>query len=278
MRTSGFAHHGLALDLARTRPSEESHLPPGYGNRRPCRKGDNAAADPGTRSKLNSADPNPIRVVAGGHGSKERVGAGMEQSGFRLYPERLSASAQAYLVEAVFAAAESAPFYRPITPAGRPMSVEMTNLGPLGWVTDGAGYRYEPLHPVTGLAWPPVPIALRELWADVADCPVEADSCLVNLYRQGARMGAHQDRDEADFGCPVLSVSLGDTAIFRLGGPSRRSPTRSFRLASGDVCVLAGGDRLAFHGVDRVLTGSSRLIPGGGRLNLTMRRARPISP
>ena len=90
-------------------------------------------------------------------------------------------------------------------------------------------------------------------------------------------MGPHQDRDEADFSFPVLSVSLGDTAVFRIGGVSRRGPSRSVRLASGDICVLAGADRLAFHGVDRVLAGSSRLIPGGGRLNLTLRRAAPLT-
>ena len=87
-------------------------------------------------------------------------------------------------------------------------------------------------------------------------------------------MGLHQDRDETDFTAPALSISLGDTAIFRLGGVRRADPTRSVRLASGDVCVLQGDARLAYHGVDRVLEGSSNLIPGGGRLNLTLRRAR----
>jgi alkylated DNA repair protein (DNA oxidative demethylase) len=97
----------------------------------------------------------------------------------------------------------------------------------------------------------------------------------VNLYRDGARMGLHQDRDEADFAFPVVSVSLGDTALFRIGGAVRGDATGSMRLASGDVVVLAGAARLAFHGVDRTLPGSSRLVPGGGRINLTMRRAAP---
>jgi len=194
-------------------------------------------------------------------------------SGFRLFPARLDPAAQADLVAEVLAAARAAPFYRPVTPAGRPMSVEMTNLGPLGWVTEISGYRYSPVHPVTGCPWPPIPRRLLELWSELATAQSPPDACLVNLYRSGARMGLHQDRDEADFSVPVLSVSLGDTAVFRLGGAARSDPTGQMRLASGDICLLAGEARLAFHGVDRILEGSSRLIPGGGRINLTLRRA-----
>jgi alkylated DNA repair protein (DNA oxidative demethylase) len=193
--------------------------------------------------------------------------------GFRLYPARFDPGAQRALLDEVLALVEGAPLYRPTTPGGKPMSVEMTNFGPLGWVTDARGYRYQPTHPVTGRPWPAIPGALLDLWAEVADAMTPPDACLVNLYRDGARMGLHQDRDEADFGFPVLSVSLGDTALFRLGGVKRTDPTSSLRLASGDVCLLAGEARLAFHGVDRVLAGSSRLIPGGGRINLTLRRA-----
>jgi len=155
------------------------------------------------------------------------------------------------------------------------MSVEMTNFGPLGWVTDAGGYRYQATHPLTGRPWPDIPRPLLDLWAELADPQVAPDACLVNIYGAGARMGLHQDRDEADFSVPVLSVSLGDTAIFRLGGARRADPTRSLRLASGDVCRLGGAARLAHHGIDRVLTGSSQLIAGGGRINLTLRRARP---
>ena len=199
----------------------------------------------------------------------------MTPRGVHFHPGYLGAQAQASLSLAVLDAATAAPFYRPITPGGQAMSVEMTNLGPLGWVTDAAGYRYQPTHPTTGAPWPPIPPALLRLWADLADERTPPDACLVNLYRTGARMGLHQDRDEADFSMPVLSVSLGDTAIFRLGGLDRRAPSRSLRLASGDVCVLSGEARLAFHGIDRILPRSSRLIPGGGRINLTLRRARP---
>lgn len=196
-------------------------------------------------------------------------------SGFTLLPGRLDQTAQKALADAVLTAARAAPFHRQVTPGGRPMSVEMTGLGPLSWVSDARGYRYEPLHPLTGQPWPPMPAVLLDLWAELVDTAVPADACLVNLYREGAKMGLHRDEDEADLAFPVLSASLGDTAIFRVGGLKRTDPTRSVRLASGDVCLLAGESRLAFHGVDRVLTGSSRLIPGGGRINLTLRRARP---
>ncbi len=191
--------------------------------------------------------------------------------GFRLYPGRLDEAAQKALAEAVLA---GPPFHRPVTPGGKPMSVEMTGFGPLIWTTDAEGYRYEPVHPATGEPMPPIPQVLLDLWTELADPEVPPDACLVNLYREGARMGLHQDRDEADFAFPVLSVSLGDTAVFRIGGTSRGGPTRSVRLASGDVCLLAGKSRLAFHGIDRILPGSSRLVAGGGRINLTLRRAR----
>ncbi len=201
--------------------------------------------------------------------------APLSQTGFRLFPTALGPEAQAALLAEVLARVERAPFYRPVTPGGKPMSVEMTNFGRLGWVTDSQGYRYQPTHPDTGDPWPDIPQALLDLWAEMTEASAPPDACLVNLYREGARMGLHQDKDEADFNFPVLSVSLGDTAVFRLGGASRRDPTASVRLASGDVCVLAGPARLAHHGIDRVLSGSSRLVPGGGRINLTLRRAGP---
>jgi alkylated DNA repair protein (DNA oxidative demethylase) len=196
-------------------------------------------------------------------------------AGFQLYPGYLDVEAQLGLTFAALDAAREAPFFRPVTPGGRNMSVEMTNLGPCGWVTDVAGYRYQSKHPATGAPWPPIPPPLLRLWADLVDAKTPPDACLVNLYRSGARMGLHQDRDEADFSFSVLSISLGDTAIFRIGGVDRRAPTRSLRLASGDVCILSGAARLAFHGVDRILPSSSRLVPGGGRINFTLRRARP---
>jgi len=204
------------------------------------------------------------------NGARE-IDTGME--GFRFWPGALSALEQADLLAEVLAAAERAPFYRPVTPGGRPFSVEMTGLGPLGWVSDRAGYRYQETHPVTGMAWPPMPDRLIDLWTALTDWPQPPDACLVNRYRDGARMGLHQDLDEQDHGAPVLSVSLGDTAVFRFG-PASGGPTRALKLASGDICALTGPARLARHGIDRLIAGSSSLIPGGGRVNLTLRRAR----
>lgn len=195
-------------------------------------------------------------------------------AGFQYHPAALTRAEQEALACAVFAAAEQAPFIRPLTPSGKPMSVRMTGFGPLSWVTDARGYRYEPCHPETGRPWPPMPPILLDLWRRYAPDAPEPDACLANLYRDGARMGLHQDRDEVDFAVPVLSLSLGDTAVFRIGGQSRSGPTTSLKLNSGDVCLLAGPARLAFHGVDRILESSSTVVPGGGRLNLTLRRAR----
>lgn len=202
--------------------------------------------------------------------SAHEIDTGME--GFRFWPGALSASGQAALLTEVLAAVEQAPLYRPVTPGGRPFSVEMTNLGPLGWVSDRAGYRYQSTHPVTGASWPSMPETLLALWSDLTDWPEPPDACLVNLYRDGAKMGLHQDRDEQDHSAPVLSVSLGDAAVFRIGAAAG-GPTRTVRLASGDVCALTGPARLARHGIDRVIAGSSTLVPGGGRINLTLRRA-----
>ncbi|MFN3838322.1 MAG: alpha-ketoglutarate-dependent dioxygenase AlkB [Brevundimonas sp.] len=192
--------------------------------------------------------------------------------GFRLWPGALDAGEQAMLLAAVLDRLDDAPFYRPVTPGGRLLSVRMSNFGPLGWVSDRAGYRYQATHPQTERPWPDIPPILLDLWRATVDWPEPPDACLVNLYRDQARMGLHQDRDEADLGAPVLSVSLGDAAVFRIGAAGG-GPTTTLKLESGDVCALTGPARLARHGVDRVLAGSSRLIPDGGRLNLTLRRA-----
>jgi len=172
------------------------------------------------------------------------------------------------------AAMEEAPLFTPTMPrSGKPMSVRMTNCGPLGWVTDKErGYRYQATHPVTGKPWPAMPEALLDLWREVAGYPAAPEACLVNYYSGDAKMGLHQDKDEEDFAAPVVSVSLGDSAIFRVGGLARKDPTQALELKSGDVVVLGGDDRLAYHGIDRILSGTSGLLPEGGRLNLTLRR------
>jgi DNA oxidative demethylase len=194
-------------------------------------------------------------------------------AGFRLYPGHLDGQAQQALLALVRDVLKAAPLFRPRMPkSGRPFTVRMSNCGPLGWVSDEAGYRYQSTHPDTGDPWPQMPAPLMGLWTELAGRGGPPEACLINFYDAGAKMGLHQDRDEADFDAPVISISLGDCCLFRLGGRKRSEPTRSVRLSSGDVVVLGGAARLAFHGVDRIYPGTSRLLPEGGRINLTLRR------
>jgi alkylated DNA repair protein (DNA oxidative demethylase) len=193
--------------------------------------------------------------------------------GLRLYPGHLDDRAQRELLAAVHHVLQAAPLFTPRMPkSGRPFTVRMSNCGPLGWVSDENGYRYQARHPQTEEPWPPMPAALLALWREFAGYPHPPEACLINFYEPGAKMGLHQDRDETDFAAPVLSVSLGDSCLFRVGGRKRSDPTRSIRLSSGDIIALGGAARLAFHGVDRIYPGTSRLLPEGGRINLTLRR------
>lgn len=193
-----------------------------------------------------------------------------EIRGFVLWREMLDRAAQEALVADLRAVVAAAPLLVPVTPGGREMSVRMTAAGRLGWITDRAGYRYAPRHP-SGVAWPPIPPRVLQVWRQVTGLDRAPDCCLVNFYGAGARMGLHQDRDEGDFRFPVVSISLGDAALFRMGGIERRGGTESVWLSSGDVVVMGGAARLAWHGVDRVRHGSSTLLPRGGRINLTLR-------
>jgi alkylated DNA repair protein (DNA oxidative demethylase) len=195
-------------------------------------------------------------------------------NGIKHLPDYLDRAAQEHLVNLVRQIAAEAPLYIPEIPGtGRPMSVRMTNCGPLGWVTDKAkGYRYQARHPVTDKPWPAIPPELLELWEKIADYPKPPEACLINFYSDDAKMGLHQDKDEKAFDAPVLSISLGNTCLFRVGGLNRKDPTGSFRLSSGDIVILGGEGRLAFHGVDRIYPGTSTLLRQGGRINLTLRR------
>jgi alkylated DNA repair protein (DNA oxidative demethylase) len=194
--------------------------------------------------------------------------------GCRLYPGYLDRPTQEALVADIDRAVAVAPWFTPEMPrTGKPFSVGMTNLGSLGWVSDRAGgYRYQARHPVTGQPWPAIPEVVAAIWRAVAGYATEPEACLVNYYAATAKMGLHQDRDEADFSAPVVSISLGSTCRFRIGGTGRADKTQSFELKSGDVLVFGGPARLAFHGVDRIIPGSSSLLPEGGRINLTLRR------
>ena len=194
-------------------------------------------------------------------------------AGLRLLRGFLDPQSQAALLSALRAVLAAAPLYTPHMPkSGRPLSVRMTNCGPLGWVSDIVGYRYQPLHPETGEPWPPMPSIILDAWKALARYPHPPESCLINYYGPAAKMGLHQDRDEHDFDAPVVSLSLGDTCLFRIGGTRRSDPTQTVRVASGDALVLGADARLAFHGVDRIMPGTSTLLPQGGRINLTLRR------
>ncbi len=197
--------------------------------------------------------------------------------GIKHYPQVLDEAAQNALLSAVRNLVTQAPLFTPAMPkTGIEMSVRMTNCGALGWVTDKAnGYRYQATHPVTGLPWPRIPVELMALWEQYAGYSEPAEACLVNFYDAEAKMGLHQDRGEKDFDAPVLSVSLGDACLFRVGGIKRADKTVSFRLESGDVVIIGGKSRLAFHGVDRIYPNTSQLLKNGGRINLTMRRVSP---
>jgi alkylated DNA repair protein (DNA oxidative demethylase) len=206
------------------------------------------------------------------------VTAPFDIDGFRYCPGFLAPEAQAALLREVEAVVAAAPLRHLAMPkSGALMSVAMTNAGPLGWHSDKAdGYRYEPRQPDTDRPWPSIPALMLEAWKALADYPAPPEACLINYYGPEARMGLHRDFDEKDLCAPVVSLSLGDTALFRLGGPTRKGPTRTLKLHSGDAVVLGGAARLFFHGVDRIYGGSARVLPQGGRYNLTLRRVTPL--
>ncbi|WP_324753093.1 alpha-ketoglutarate-dependent dioxygenase AlkB [Roseovarius sp. Pro17] len=194
----------------------------------------------------------------------------LELRGFRILPGYLDSAQQISLVAALRDVVVAAPLFSPMTPMGRAMSVRMTSAGRYGWVSDQTGYRYARRHP-DGQDWPAIPEAVLTIWRDLVSAARTPDCCLLNYYGSGARMGLHQDRDEADFAWPVLSISLGDEGLLRIGNTARGGSTVSHWLRSGDVVVMGGDARLTYHGVDRIRFGSSSLLKGGGRINLTCR-------
>lgn len=199
------------------------------------------------------------------------------QPGCLLYTQVLDRQAQDSLVGELRALLSQAPLFQPVMPrTGKPLSVKMSNCGVLGWVADKAGYRYQSTHPVTCQPWPPMPQVLEKLWASVAGDAPHAEACLINWYGPDAKMGLHQDRDEETFDAPVVSISLGDEALFKLGGVERGGKTQSIRLTSGDVLVMGGPARLAYHGVTRIYPGTSTLLDAPGRINLTLRRVTKV--
>ena len=194
--------------------------------------------------------------------------------GCAYFPQVLTEAGQTALIADIRRVIDAAPLYTPTMPrTGKPFSVAMTNCGPLGWVSDkDGGYRYQAHHPQTARPWPPMPDMLEYLWASLTGHRDKPQACLVNFYGGKAKLGLHRDEDEDDFSAPILSVSLGDSAMFRIGGLKRRDPSMRLELRSGDVLVMGGESRLRYHGIDRILPGTSDLLAEGGRINLTLRR------
>jgi alkylated DNA repair protein (DNA oxidative demethylase) len=194
--------------------------------------------------------------------------------GLALFRRYLDDAAQLALAREIAELVLQAPWFLPRMPrSGKAFSVKMTNCGCLGWVSDrDGGYRYQAAHPFTGNAWPAIPLSVLNVWRALAAYAHPPEACLVNFYDFSARMGLHQDRDEADLAAPVVSISLGDSCCFRYGGLRRGDPAKKLELCSGDIVVMGGAARLMFHGVDKIFAGSSGLLPGGGRINLTLRR------
>lgn len=190
--------------------------------------------------------------------------------GVQVFQGLLERDVQRAILADIRKVVAKAPLFSPMTPYGKPMSVQMTSAGDFGWVSDKSGYRYARTHP-NGRAWPEIPASVQNIWGLVSGSDRALECCLVNLYRDTAKMGMHQDRDEAAFSEPVVSVSLGDDALFRIGGTTRGGSTESIWLKSGDVVAMGGEARLIYHGIDKTRAGSSTLLDGGGRINLTLR-------
>jgi DNA oxidative demethylase len=181
------------------------------------------------------------------------------------------------LIREVERIAAKAPFRHMTTPGGQKMSVAMTNCGPLGWVSDRKGYRYDPVDPASTEQWPLMPAAFLRLAVDAAAAAgfemFEPDACLINRYEPGTKLSLHQDRDEGDLTAPIVSVSLGLPAVFLFGGLSRSDRPRRIRVESGDIAVWGGPARLTFHGIAPLADGEHPLT-GRCRINLTFRKAR----
>lgn len=206
-------------------------------------------------------------------GDNQPADTAADVAGFRHITQHLSEPRQQQILHDVRAGLQIAPLFQPVMPrSGRPLSVQMSNFGTLGWLSDRAGYRYVATHPETGQPWPPIPHSIAEVWDELLPDAPPPEACLVNWYGPKAKLGLHRDVDEQDHVTPVLSISLGDDAWFRIGGRRRTDPTRRMLLKSGDVVILGGDARLAYHGVDRIIAGTGTLLPDPGRINLTLRR------
>jgi alkylated DNA repair protein (DNA oxidative demethylase) len=190
--------------------------------------------------------------------------------GFEIHKTLLDQAAQKRLIAVIRSVVQAAPLFRPDALYGKRMSVRMSAAGKYGWFSDATGYRYVTNHP-NGSTWPEIPNDVLKIWDKVTGLNRRPECCLINFYDADARMGMHQDEDEADFKWPVVSISLGDDGLFRMGNQARGGKTDSVWLQSGDVVVMGGEARLAHHGVDRIRPGTSSVLKDAGRINLTLR-------
>lgn len=211
----------------------------------------------------------------------------MAIDGFHVLRGWLSSEAQNGLIAACRAVAAEAPFFTPTMPNGAPFRVEMTNAGAWGWVSDASGYRYADRHPCTGRPWPepPAPLercvrgAVVEALGQAAGDSFEPQCYLINHYRaERGRLGLHRDYDERDRTQPIVTISLGADAVFLAGGLQRRDRVERLTLRSGDLVVMGGPSRLAYHGIEKLLPTIDSPLPGGSRFSITARRVDPAEP
>lgn len=197
--------------------------------------------------------------------------------GMKVLRGRLNRADQEAVLRSALKIAETAPFYTPTMRDGTPFRVEITSAGDVGWTSDDRGFRYVRKHPGNETPWPVIPARIIWLAKAVSEEAgfrgFDPDTCLVNLYRKDGKLGIHRDDDERDKEAPIVSVSLGDSCVFRFGGTSKSDPFTNWTLLSGDIVVFGGPSRLAWHGVTKIMRGTSDLVPGGGRVNLTIRKA-----
>lgn len=197
--------------------------------------------------------------------------------GFFLFKSKLTRAAQEEIRDAARTVVSQAPLFRPTMPnSGQPFSYSMTNCGELGWVADRQGYRYQQNHPDTGERFPVMPKVIQDLAITLAKETGNSDfypeSCLLNFYRKGQKLGLHQDNTETNLSAPIISISLGDSGIFILGGKHRTAETKQYIVQSGDCLVMSGESRNYFHSFKGIVPNSSSLLKNGGRLNLTIRQ------
>ena len=190
--------------------------------------------------------------------------------GIDYFPRFLNKEVLDDILQDIEGAVKLAPFLTPTMPkTGKSFSVKITNMGDFGWVSDKKdGYRYQKYHPVNNRKWPKISNNIIEIWQKLTGLEVKPDCCLINYYDLNAKMGLHIDNDEKNFSYPVLSISIGASALFRFAGLKRSDPSKSIKLHNGDVIILSGPARLIYHGIDKIYKDTNMDY----RINLTLRK------